>query len=111
MYVVTILMILGEKALYFTKLEYAEFAIKNNPCKITQVGLNDIFASFNQEYDHVETFFKEGEYEQITEKVMSENSGVQLSLPMKETYPIHKFDDLWTMGICIDLERTFKPKR
>lgn len=92
-------------------LDVSFWMIKNNPCKITQVGLNDIFASFNQEYDHVETFFEEGEYEQITEKVMSDDSDVQLSLPMKETYPIHKFDDLWTMGICLDLERTFKPKR
>lgn len=91
-------------------IDVSFWMIKNNPCKITQVGVNDIFTSFNQEYEHVESFFEEGEYERVTDKVMSDSSDVKLSLPMKETYNIHKFDDLWSIGVCTDLERSFRTK-
>lgn len=81
---------------------------KSDTIRITRVGIEDIFASFNKEYEHVENFFEGDEYEQITNKVMSKDSNIRLSYPEKETYNLTKFYETWSIGVCTDLELSFR---
>lgn len=83
-------------------------APKSGTLRITRVGIEDIFKSFNEEYDHVASFFEDGEYDEITNRVMAEHSDIRLSYPEKETYNLNKFNDIWSIGVCADLELSFR---